>query len=54
VLLEQRAVETTRAAIINVLDGRLVAQFGNAQSRYQPFSRRHDVSRSSNRAILDG
>jgi hypothetical protein len=32
-LLEQRAVETTRAAIIDVLDGRLLAQFGDAQTR---------------------
>jgi hypothetical protein len=36
-LLEQRAVETTRAAIIDVLDGRLLAQFGDAQTRRQSF-----------------
>jgi hypothetical protein len=38
-LLEQRAVETTRAAIIDVLDGRLLAA--------SLLSRRHEASRSS-------
>jgi hypothetical protein len=35
-LLKERAVETARAAIVDVLDGRLLAQFGVAQSGVEP------------------
>jgi hypothetical protein len=35
-LLEERAVETARATIIDVFNGRLMAQFGDTQSRRQP------------------
>jgi hypothetical protein len=32
-LLEQRAVKTARASVIDILDARLLAQFGGAQPR---------------------
>lgn len=35
-LLEERAVETARAAIIDILDGCLLTQLGDAQSRREP------------------
>ena len=36
-LLEQGAVETTRDTIVEVFDGRLLAELGGAQPRRQPF-----------------
>lgn len=36
-LLKQGAIETSGGVIVDIFDARLVAQFGGAQSRRQPF-----------------